>query len=585
MKKRIHRPPHPQGDIALYRRLLAYAWPYKWAFAVAIVGMVMLSATTAGFAALMQRIVDDGLVQRDAATIRLIPPLIIAIFVVRILGNFLSQYGISWVGRRVTFDLRQAMFAHLVRLPTSFYDTNPSGGLISKLIYDVEQISRAVTEAVLTLFRDGLTVAALFVWMLILNWRLTLLFAVLTPVSTLLLRAMSQRFRRTSSQIQLSVGEISQAAQEATEGHRVVKAFGGQRHELKNFFHWNERNRRQSMRKVATSAIGVGLLQLVAAIGLALVIYFALTFGNLTAGVFVSYITATTWMMGPAKRLTKVNEIIQTGLAAASSAFTLLDEAAEADTGTTTLDRVAGRIEYRRVSFRYTGSVGEAVKEVSFVIEPGQTVALVGISGSGKTTLASLLPRFYRVTDGEILLDHININDIALANLRSHIAVVAQDTLLFDDTLAHNIAYGGDGDVDQARLQEAADAAYVLEFARALPDGLNTRIGEKGVRLSGGQRQRVAIARALYKNAPILILDEATSALDTESERYVQAAIQRLLKNRTTLVIAHRLSTVEHADRIIVLAHGRVAESGRHAELLARDGLYAGLYRKQFAEV
>ena len=574
-----------RGDIQLYRRLLGYAWPYKWAFALAILGMIVLSATTAGLAALMKPLVDEGLVQRDAAMIKIIPPLIIAIFAARIVGNFLAEYAINWVGRRVTFDLRQAMFARLIRLPSGFYDINPTGGLISKLVYDVGQIARSVTEAVLTIFRDGLTVVGLFVWMLILDWRLTLLFTILTPVTALLLRAMSRRFRKTSSQIQSSVGDILTRAQEVTESHRVVKAFNGEHREVEVFFDANERNRRQSMRRVATSAIGVGLLQLVAAIGLALVIYMALAMGDITAGGFVSYITATTWMMGPAKRMSKVNEIIQTGLAAADSAFALLDEAAEPDTGRTEIDRVQGRVEYRNVSFRYPGAARDALDGVSFTIEPGQTVALVGTSGSGKTTIASLLPRFYRVDSGEIYLDGINLNEISLANLRTHIALVGQETLLFDDTIRRNIAYGRDDrDIDDARLQEAARAAYVLEFAKNLPEGLDTPVGEKGLRLSGGQRQRIAIARALYKNAPILVLDEATSALDTESERYVQAAMQQLLKNRTTLVIAHRLSTVEHAHRIIVLSHGRVVENGTHDELLTRNGVYAGLYRKQFAE-
>ena len=583
MKAGGRRAAGARGDIKLYRRLLGYAWPYKWAFALSILGMVILSATTAGFAALMKPLVDEGLVQRNATMIKIIPPLIIAIFAARIIGNFLAEYAINWVGRRVTFDLRQAMFVHLVRLPSSFYDTNPTGGLISKLVYDVGQIARSVTEAVLTIFRDGLTVVGLLVWMLILDWRLTLLFAILTPVTTLLLRAMSRRFRKTSSQIQGSVSDILTQAQEVTESQRVVKAFGGERHVVDLFFHANERNRRQSMRRVATSAIGVGLLQLVAATGLALVIYMALAMGDITAGGFVSYITATTWMMGPAKRMSKVNEIVQTGLAAADSAFGLLDEAGEADTGRVELEHVKGRVEYRHVGFRYASATREALDDVSFTIEPGQTVALVGTSGSGKTTVASLLPRFYRVDSGEIRLDGVDINDLSLANLRSHIALVGQETLLFDDTIRSNIAYGR-AEIDEARLQEAARAAHVLEFAKNLPEGLDTRVGEKGLRLSGGQRQRIAIARALYKNAPILILDEATSALDTESERYVQAAMQQLLKNRTTLVIAHRLSTVEHAHRIVVLAQGRVAESGTHDELLARDGFYAGLYRKQFAE-
>jgi subfamily B ATP-binding cassette protein MsbA len=379
------------------------------------------------------------------------------------------------------------------------------------------------------------------------------------------------------------MGEISQVTQQATEGQRVVKAFGGQETEIRAFTEVNERNRRQAMRKVMVSAVGMGLVQLLAAIALALVIYFALLSGEITAGGFVSYITAVTWMMNPAKRLSKINETIQTGLAAAHSAFALMDEPAETDTGTVTLAHVRGRIEYRHVGFRYPVAESEALQDVSFTIEPGQTVALVGASGSGKTTTASLLPRFYRVNEGEIRLDDGNINDLVLADLRRHIAIVGQETLLFDDTIRHNIAYGHEGPIDEERVMQAARAAHVLEFAQKLPLGLDALVGERGLRVSGGQRQRIAIARALYKNAPILILDEATSSLDTESERLVQAAMQKLMENRTTLVIAHRLSTVEHADRIVVLAQGRVVESGTHRELLAQNGVYAGLYRIQFS--
>ena len=576
--------PHDSGDsLRLYRRLLTYAWPYRWVFLISVAGMVLFSLTAAGFAALMKPLVDDGFVNKNPDTIRLVPPLIIGLFIVRAIANFMSEYSISWIGRKVTFDLRNAIFSHMMRLPSGFYEANPTGRLISRLIFDVEQISASVTGAVFTLVRDGITVTALFLWMLYLNWRLTLLFAVLLPVSALLLRVMSRRFRKTSRAIQASMSDITQVTQEATEGQRVVKAFGGQESEIRLFNAANERGRRQAMRRTAASVLGVGLIQFVAAAALAVVIYTAL-YSGVTAGVFVSYIAAVTWMMGPAKQLTKINETIQTGLAAAGSAFTLLDEPPETDTGKLRPQAVRGKIEYRHVGHRYPLANREALQDVSFVIEPGQTVALVGASGSGKTTTASLLARFYVVTRGEILLDGVNINDIELASLRRHIALVGQETLLFDDSVRNNIAYGGEGPVDDARLEAAVHAAHVWEFARLLPEKLDTRVGERGMRLSGGQRQRVAIARALYKNAPILILDEATSALDTESERLVQDAMQKLMQNRTTLVIAHRLSTVEHADRIVVLAHGQVVESGPHRELLARGGVYAGLYRMQFRE-
>ena len=571
------------GSLRLYRRLLGYALPYKGKFVIAVIGMIVLAITSAAFAAMMKPLVDHGFVGKDMDTIRLVPPLIIGLFLVRGIANFMAQYSVSWVGRRITFDIRNAIFTHLTRLPSAFYDTTASGGLISKLIFDVEQIAAAVTESIFVIVRDGLTVAVMAAWMIYLNWKLTVFFAILVPISSLLVRAMSQRFRKTSRQIQMSMGEISQVTQEATEGQRVVKAFGGQETEIRAFTEVNERNRRQAMRKVMVSAVGMGLVQLLAAIALALVIYFALLSGEITAGGFVSYITAVTWMMNPAKRLSKINETIQTGLAAAHSAFALMDEPAETDTGTVTLAQVRGRIEYRHVGFRYPVAESEALQDVSFTIEPGQTVALVGASGSGKTTTASLLPRFYRVNEGEIRLDDRNINDLVLADLRRHIAIVGQETLLFDDTIRHNIAYGHEGPIDEDRVMQAARAAHVLEFAQKLPQGLDALVGERGMRVSGGQRQRIAIARALYKNAPILILDEATSSLDTESERLVQAAMQKLMENRTTLVIAHRLSTVEHADRIVVLAQGRVVESGTHRELLAQNGVYAGLYRIQFS--
>lgn len=585
MKRTSGRPQATaREDLKLYRRLLGYAWPYKWVFAIAIVGMAILATTSAALSWVMKPLVDEGFVARDPSAIQVIPLLIIAIIAIRALGTILGQYGISWIGRRVTFDLRQAMFVHLMRLPSGFYDVHPLGGLLSKLIFDVEQIAGAVTDAVITLARDGLTVLALSLYMFYLNWKLTLVFVVIAPVSTLLIRVMNRRFRETGSQIQTGMADISQVAQEAIGGYRIVKAFGAEETETDAFRRASEQVRKYHLRKSATSVIGVSLLQLVAAVALALMIYFALLI-HVTPGEFFSYISAVLLMMAPTKNLAKINEIVQTGLVAAQSVFRLLDEPPELDNGGIRRDHVRGRIEYRHVSFRYPATEGQdALRDISFTIEPGQTLALVGTSGSGKSTIAGLLPRFYRATEGEILVDGINVNDFALSDLRSHIAVVGQDTLLFNDTIGNNIAYGHHGKVDAVRLEEAARVAHVLEFVRALPAGLDTIVGEKGARLSGGQRQRIAIARALYKNAPILILDEATSALDTESERYVQAAMQQLLKNRTTLVIAHRLSTVEHAHRIVVLSQGRVAESGTHAELLARGGLYAGLYRKQFAE-
>lgn len=572
------------NSLRLYRRLLASAWPYKWVFLVAVVGMIMLSASAAGFTALMKPLMDEGFVQRDAAAIKMIPPLIVLLFLARGVGNFLAQYGTAWIGRRVTFDLRDNIFRRMLYLPSRYYESGSSGGFISRIIFDVEQVAAGVTQVPFVVISDGLTLLALAGWLLYLNWQLTLVFVVLLPVSSLLIRAMNRRFLRTSVEIQKSMGEISQVVREASDGQRVVKAFGGQAAEIRAFARGNDMNRRQNLRKVAVSAIGMGLLQFAGAIALGTVIYAALMSGEITAGTFTSYLVAALWIMGPSRRLARINETVQTALAAAQSVFGVLDESPEQDSGTVVLGRARGRVEYRGVGFRYPDTGQDVLHEVSFSVEPGQVLALVGQSGSGKSTVVSLLPRFHRADRGAILIDDTDINDVTLESLRRQIALVGQENILFDDSIRRNIAYGEEDAIDDGRLMAAARAAHVLEFAARLPEGLDTRVGERGTLLSGGQRQRIAIARALYKDAPILILDEATSALDTESERLVQAALQKLMEHRTTLVIAHRLSTVEHADKIVVLSQGRVVESGTHRELLARSGAYAGLYRNQFQD-
>ncbi len=571
----------------LYRRLLSYAWPYRGIFLLSVLGMAVTSATEAGFAALMKPLVDGGFVSSDPQSIRYVPLLLIALFVARGLFGFLANYSMNWIGRNVIFHLRNAMFSRLVHLPSRFYDQHPSGLLISKLIYDVEQVMSATTKAFSSIIKDSLSLAALLGWMVYLNWRLTALFAVLVPVIAVFLRVIGARFRKTSRQIQQSMGEITHMVQEAIEGQRVVKTFCAQPVEIEVFAQINRRNLRQAMKKAAAAAFNVPIIELLAALGMAAVIYLALqesVAGGLTAGDFMSYITAMLLLMPAIKRLTQVNEVVQTALAAAGSVFALMDEAPERDQGTIELAEVKGEVQYRHVGFRYPGSEAQVLDDVSFQVRSGETLALVGASGSGKTTLAGLLARFYEVEAGEILLDGVNINALRLNNLRGHIALVSQETVLFDDSVRNNIAYGSHGPVDEARLLEAARVAHVLEFVQKLPDGLDSLVGERGLRLSGGQRQRIAIARALYKNAPILILDEATSSLDAESERYVQEAMPTLMRHRTTLVIAHRLSTIERADQIVVLDHGRVAESGRHRELLAADGAYARLYRIQFSE-
>jgi subfamily B ATP-binding cassette protein MsbA len=576
-----------QSTLRLYRRLMAYVWPYKWVFLASILGMAVVSATEGGFAWIMKPLIDGGFVKNDASSIRYVPMLIIGIFVARGLFGFMASYATNWVGRQVIFRIRSQMFTRLVHLPSRFFDAHSSGILISKLIYDVEQVMNAATKAFTSMVKDSLSLVFLLGWMLYLNWQLTLLFMLLAPVIALSVRIISQRFRKSSRLIQQSMGEITHVVQEAIEGQRVVKIFCAQDVEARAFDQVNARNLKQAMKKATAAAINVPVVELLAAIGVAVAIYFAMqqsSAGRLTAGEFTSYITAMGLMMPAIKRLSMVNEVIQTGMAAAQSVFGLIDETPEADPGKQEIPRATGRIEYRRVGFRYPVSNAPVLEDVSFRIEPGETLAVVGASGSGKTTAANLLPRFYMVESGEILLDGVNINELRINNLRSHIALVSQETMLFDDSIRNNIAYGKEGPIDDARIVEAARAAHVLDFAQQQPDGLDTMVGERGVRLSGGQRQRIAIARALYKNAPVLILDEATSALDTESERLVQDAMRELMRNRTTLVIAHRLSTIENANRILVMTQGKVVETGTHAELLAKNGTYARLYRLQFSD-
>ncbi|MDH5377082.1 MAG: lipid A export permease/ATP-binding protein MsbA [Gammaproteobacteria bacterium] len=572
---------------AVYGRLLSYTKPYRWGFFFAVIGMIIVAVTEVAFAWIMDPLLDGTFVKRDEFYITMVPLALLAIFVTRGFGSFGSVFFMTWVGRHVVKDLRREMFDHLLTLPTSYYDKNPSGKMISRLIYDVEQVSEASSRAVTVLIQDTLTIIGLFGFMFYTNWRLTLLFLTIAPVMTAVVVYVNKRQRKISTRLQDSVGDITHVSQETVEGIRVVKVFGGQQYESDQYDAANKANRSQFMKITVTNAASVPVVQLMAASLLALIIFLATHPSmpkQMEAGEFMAFMTAMMLLFPPIKRLTTITMVLQKGIAASQSIFSFLQEPKELDTGTQALDRAKGDVVIDKVSFTYDEEKGRVLNQVSIEVKSGETVALVGKSGSGKTTLASLLPRFYNADEGRILIDGIDTKDICLADLRKQIALVSQDVRLFNDSIEHNIAYGKLDTATREDVINAAKAAYAWEYIEKMPQGLDTQVGEHGVLLSGGQRQRLAIARALLKNAPILILDEATSALDTESERQVQMALEQLMANRTTFVIAHRLSTIENADKIVVMHDGRVVEVGSHKELLAKGGHYAALYELQFGE-
>jgi len=570
----------------LYLRLLKYVAPYWRIFALALIGMVMVGLTEVALPALMKPLLDGTFVYKDQALMRWMPAVIIAVVVVRGSAEYMAAYSINWVGNKLVMDLREAMFGKLLGLPTPYYDDHASGNLISKLTYDVTQVTAAGTSVLTVMFKDSVSLVGLLIYMLWLNWKLTLLALVMTPLIVGVVRLISVRLRMSSRSVQQAMGDVTQVLQETIEGHKVVKLFGGQRYEGARFGEQVNRVRRFMMKQTTAAAASVPIVQLLAGLALAAIVYLATqqSSGNeITVGEFVSFITAMLMLTAPLKRITGVNEPLQRGLAAAESVFDLIDQPAESDPGRAAIARDDGAIRFDNVSFTYANADRPALQGITLTINPAETVALVGASGGGKTTLANLVPRFYRPTGGRILLDGYDLETLTLASLRANIALVSQDVVLFNDSVAANIAYGVMRDTSEADIVKAAEAAHAMEFIRAMPDGLNTLVGENGVRLSGGQRQRLAIARALLKNAPVLILDEATSALDSESERHVQAALETLMQGRTTMVIAHRLSTIERANRIVVLDRGQIAEIGSHRELLAAGGIYARLYEIQFA--
>jgi len=580
-----HSPREPVSVSVTYRRLLGYLKPHKWAFTLGIIGGTIYAISSAGLLWLAKRFGDGTFLHPDPRMIYLIPIALVVIFIGRGLGNFTQTYFMGYVGRSIVKRLRSEVFASLLDLPAAYFDRSSAGTLLSKLTYNSEQVGQASSDSIVIMVRAALTVMWMIAGLFWFNWQLALISLAIGPVAAWLVSIVNRNFRRYGRRIQDSMGDVTRIAKESFEAPRLVKVYEAQPHLRAQFEAVNEHNRRSYMKLILTRGLANPTVQLVSALGGAFVLGLALRDtidGRMTPGDLLGFFVGLTSIAQPLRELVQVADPLQQGIAAAESLFDLIDEPPEPAGGGYVAARVRGDVEFRAVTFTYPRGERPALRDVSLDVRGGTSLAIVGRSGSGKSTLVSLLPKFYEVVSGSILIDGHDIREYDVRSLRAQIAVVSQDVTLFNDTIRNNIAFGRK--VTESDLLEAAEAAHVMEFVSALPAGFDTVVGDRGVLLSGGQRQRISIARALLKNAPILILDEATSALDTEAERHIQAALAQLVRNRTTFVIAHRLSTVEQADRIVVLDAGEVVESGTHAELLACDGRYAQLYRLQFAD-